>query len=72
MKRETRKLEYIKSMDVDKELISYFEYYVSRSKLILALVATLNDNYQIYFQNITDLKLDNFFNKKNDSVNNFV
>ncbi len=65
MLRENNKLEYIKNMDVNKKLVSYFEYYAMRSKLILALVATLNNNYQTYYSNIQDLKNYKFFSSKN-------
>lgn len=64
VQREKKKLEYIKGMKISKELISYFEYYTLRSKLILAMIAALNKDYQIYCLNVKDLKSSDFFSKE--------
>ena len=63
-KREEQKLEMIKQMNLNKDLILYFEYYAMRSKLVLALVAALNNNRKLYSSSIKFLKDSHFFQKK--------
>ena len=63
-KREMRKLDIIRHMNLNIGLNSYFEYYALRSKLILAIVSTFNNDRELYSLNVKDLKQSDFFGEE--------